>query len=51
MPREQIAIDGLSCTGKSTTARLLAFKLDYGYLSAGEFYRSYAASIRHMRGF
>lgn len=42
---KQVAIDGPSCTGKSTAAKKLADRLGYGYLSAGEFYRSYVARL------
>lgn len=37
-----ITIDGPTASGKSTTANLLAQKLNYFYLNSGYFYRTYA---------
>ena len=35
-----IAIDGLSGSGKSSTAKLLAKEMDYKYLDSGAMYRA-----------
>ncbi|MBK6504466.1 MAG: (d)CMP kinase [Ignavibacteria bacterium] len=40
MEKVVIAIDGPSGTGKSTTARMLAEKLDYLYIDSGAMYRA-----------
>ncbi|MGH7595099.1 MAG: (d)CMP kinase [bacterium] len=40
-----IAIDGPAGSGKSTTARLLAKRLDYTYLDTGAFYRALTLKV------
>lgn len=40
MEKVVVAIDGPSGTGKSTTAKLLAEKLDYMYIDSGAMYRA-----------
>ena len=40
MKKINIAIDGHSSTGKSTTARRLADHLDYLYVDSGAMYRA-----------
>lgn len=40
MKKVVITIDGPTGTGKSTTARLLAKKLDFNYIDSGSFYRA-----------
>jgi cytidylate kinase len=48
MPKKLIiAIDGPAASGKSTTARLLAGKLDYVYLDTGAMYR--ACALQFLR--
>ncbi|MBP7310868.1 MAG: (d)CMP kinase [Candidatus Cloacimonetes bacterium] len=47
MERIIIAIDGPAASGKSTTAKLLAKKLDYTYLDTGAMYR--ACALQAMR--
>lgn len=47
MERIIIAIDGPAASGKSTTAKLLAKKLDYIYLDTGAMYR--ACALQAMR--
>lgn len=47
MKRIIIAIDGPAASGKSTTAKLLAKKLDYLYLDTGAMYR--ACALQAMR--
>ena len=42
MPHSIIAIDGPAASGKSTTARLLAKKLGFLFVSSGHFFRSIA---------
>lgn len=42
MKKMIIAIDGPASSGKSTTARILAQKLDYAYLDTGAMYRACA---------
>ena len=46
-----IAIDGLSGSGKSSTAKLLAKEMDYKYLDSGAMYRAvtlYTVSYTHL---
>ncbi|MFZ0390027.1 MAG: (d)CMP kinase [Calditrichia bacterium] len=43
----KIAIDGPAASGKSTTARLLANKLDYTYIDSGAMYR--AVTLKALR--
>ena len=45
MKRINIAIDGFSASGKGTTTKLLAKKLNYNYLDTGAMYRSIAYYI------
>lgn len=40
-----IAIDGPAASGKSTTAKLLAKKLDYIYIDTGAMYRAFALKV------
>ena len=40
-----IAIDGPAASGKSTTARLLAQKLDYLYIDTGAMYRAATKAV------
>jgi cytidylate kinase len=47
-----IAIDGPAASGKSTTAKLLASKLEYVYIDSGAMYRACAlAAIKNKIGF
>jgi cytidylate kinase len=43
--RLRIAIDGPAASGKSTTARLLAYKLGYIYIDTGAMYRAATKAI------
>lgn len=43
--RITIAVDGPAASGKSTTARLLAQKLDYLYIDTGAMYRAATLSV------
>lgn len=49
MKRIIIAIDGPAASGKSTTAKLLAKKLDYLYLDTGAMYRACALQAMQQR--
>lgn len=43
-----ITIDGPTCSGKSTVAKLLAKKLDFAYLNSGLLYRGIAYILVHF---
>lgn len=45
----QIAIDGPAASGKSTTARLLAKRLDYIYIDTGAMYRAATKAVLDTR--
>ena len=45
MKKIVIAIDGYSACGKSTTARAVAQKLEYGYIDSGAMYRAVTLSF------